>query len=168
MATSELQPCDSNAGRRARQDPVCRDYAAADVREQEGEEAMADEHGTYQGTIQYIEIPAADLDRDPAFYETVFGWKVQRDDTAYVMWQDPSGNFGGGMYTSIKPAAEGGPRIYITVDDIDATLPTIEKAGGALTSPKTLIDEHVGWWAGFTDPAGNAMYLYQSSHKHPH
>jgi predicted enzyme related to lactoylglutathione lyase len=54
------------------------------------------------------------------------------------------------------------------VDDIEATIPKVEQHGGSITDKKTLIDENLGWWAGFKDPAGNAMYLYESAHKHPH
>ena len=123
---------------------------------------------SYQGAIQYIEIPAKDLDREATFYETVFGWKFQREEGGYYMWQDPTGAMGGGMYTQIEPSPAGGPRIYITVDDIDAVVPALEQAGATITTGKTLIDENIGWWAGFTDPAGNAMYVYQSAHQHPH
>ncbi len=119
------------------------------------------------GAIQYLELPSSDLERDATFYETVFGWKFQREG-GYFMFQDPTGNMGGGMYEGLAPATAGGPRIYITVDSIEEIIPAIERAGGTPTDAKTLIDENVGWWAGFLDPAGNAMYLYQSSHKHPH
>ncbi|HEX4202864.1 MAG TPA: WYL domain-containing protein [Ktedonobacteraceae bacterium] len=48
--------------------------------------------------------------------------------------------------------------VYLTTDDIDATLAAIEAHGGKTVVSKTEIP-HVGWWAIFTDPAGNHIGL---------
>jgi predicted enzyme related to lactoylglutathione lyase len=61
---------------------------------------------------------------------------------------------------------DGGVLVYITVSSISEILPKIEQHGGAKLEGKTLIDEHVGWWASFRDPAGNPMYLYEMSPSH--
>ncbi len=49
--------------------------------------------------------------------------------------------------------------IYLATDDIDATLADVEAHGGKTVMPKTEIP-HVGWWAVFTDPAGNHLGLF--------
>ena len=77
------------------------------------------------------------------------------------MFMDAADKLGGGFVRSEKPAAEGGVILYITVDEIDAMLPTIEKHGGTRAKGKTLVAESVGWWASFRDPAGNVIGLYQ-------
>ncbi len=115
------------------------------------------------GQIDWIEIPAHDLDVLPDFYGAVFGWKIQRDENfpGFVIYTDTSGNVGGGFYKEIKPAREGGLMVYITVEDIEQTLSKIETSGGATLKTKTLITEQIGWWASFRDPAGNEIRLYQ-------
>jgi hypothetical protein len=122
------------------------------------------------GAIEWIEIPVRELESSVEFYEQVFGWKIQREETSadhspgYVMFQDPSGNVGGGFHSGIKPATEG-TLIYISVDSIEDTLRQIARAGGSTLHPTTLIHQDVGWWAAFCDPAGNKVALYESAPK---
>ena len=116
------------------------------------------------GAIEWIEIHcdeggSADLGR---FYETVFGWKLQIDQSMpdYAMFTDTSGNVAGG-FTSSHPKGDGSVMIYVTVDTADAALDAVGKAGGATKTPRTLISEEIGYWATFTDPAGNVIGLFE-------
>lgn len=115
-----------------------------------------------RGAVEWIEIPVVDMDASVDFYEGVFGWSIQRDEAfpGYVMFRDPTGNVGGGFHDQINPS-QTGPMIYITVDDIDKTLSAIEQAGGGIVTPRTVIDEEIGWHGAFTDPAGNKLGLYE-------
>ncbi len=119
------------------------------------------------GAIEWVEIPALDLKESPRFYESVFGWKINRehDWEQYPMFTDTSGRMGGGFIRSERPAGEGTPLLYISVEDIDAILPVIQQHGGTTAKEKTLIGENVGWWASFRDPGGNTIGLYQSARK---
>jgi predicted enzyme related to lactoylglutathione lyase len=114
------------------------------------------------GAIEWVEIPAKDFAKSTSFYESVFGWKINRqhDWEKYPMFMDAADKMGGGFVKSDNPV-QGGVLLYVTVDEIDAVAPLIEKNGGSITKPKTLIDESVGWWATFHDPAGNQLGLYQ-------
>ena len=49
------------------------------------------------GAIEWIEIPAKDLKQSPHFYETVFGWKINRDPgwEQYPMFMDTANQIGG-------------------------------------------------------------------------
>jgi predicted enzyme related to lactoylglutathione lyase len=118
------------------------------------------------GAIEWIEIPSKDASASPKFYESVFGWKIQRSEQMpeYPMFSDPSGNVGGGFDLRGKPAAAGGVLLYISVDSIDRILPTIESHGGTMQKPKTQISPEVGWWASFKDPAGNTIGLFERAH----
>lgn len=118
------------------------------------------------GAIEWVEIPAKDLQESPRFYEAVFGWKINREAgwEEYPMFMDSADKMGGGFHRGMKPSSDG-VLIYISVDEIDAILPAIEKNGGKKVKEKTLISEHVGWWASFQDPAGNTIGLYQTVRK---
>lgn len=86
------------------------------------------------------------------------------------------------MYNYVQFMAEGGPGggfvevgqsgipieyksdsllVYVSTDDIDATLAKVESLGGKILMPKTEIPQ-VGWWAVFSDPTGNRIALYTS------
>jgi predicted enzyme related to lactoylglutathione lyase len=77
------------------------------------------------------------------------------------MFMDGADKLGGGFTTHLKPMAEGGVLVYISVDDIEAMLSKITANGGRAVQPRTEISPEVGWWASFHDPAGNLMGLYQ-------
>jgi hypothetical protein len=119
------------------------------------------------GAIEWIEIPSKDATASPKFYETVFGWKIQRSEQMpeYPMFTDPSGNVGGGFDLRGKPAVAGGVILYISVDSIDAIMPKITSSGGSVATEKTLISAEVGWWASFKDPSGNKIGLYERAKK---
>jgi len=115
------------------------------------------------GAVSWIELPAADPDASATFFETVFGWIVHREGMpGYIIFQDPAGHVGGGFRADLRPTGDG-PLVYLSVDDIDAVLPTIEAAGGRVLAERTAIDEQVGWWASFRDPGGNVLGLYQEA-----
>jgi len=116
--------------------------------------------------IVHIEIPAGDTKAAGKFYGDVFGWKIEADQMYnYVQFQSEGGPGGGFVepaennHISYKPDRL---LVYLATDDIDTTLATIEEHGGKTVLPKTEIP-HVGWWAVFTDPAGNHLALYTSA-----
>ena len=116
------------------------------------------------GAIEWIEFhcdegKSAELGR---FYEAAFGWKVQIDPNMpdYAMFTDPGGTVGGGFTSSVSKG-DGGTRIYITVDSADAALDAVNKAGGKTKQERTLISDEIGYWATFTDPAGNVIGMFE-------
>lgn len=110
--------------------------------------------------LLHIEIPAANPGTVGTFYREAFGWKVETNPTHnYVTFQSESG-FRGGFVGPSEPTYQPGRLlVYLPTDDIDATLATIETHGGKTVRPKTEIPG-VGWWAVFTDPAGNHIGLF--------
>lgn len=113
--------------------------------------------------IVHIEIPSSNFKTDSDFYAKVFGWQIIADPTFdYWMWRPSTGP--GGGFAGLEPPASAKinqPLIYIGTDDIEASLRDIEAAGGHTVSPKMEIPGN-GWFAVFTDPAGNQMALYTS------
>jgi len=111
--------------------------------------------------IVHVEIPAQDTAAASKFYAEAFGWNIQHDPTFnYYMFQADPGPGGGFVQVGgMGDYKQGEVLIYIGTDDIDASLAKVEAAGGKTLQPKTEIP-NVGWFAYFSDPAGNRIALY--------
>ena len=110
--------------------------------------------------VVHIEIPAGDTKAAGKFYGEAFGWKIETDPGFdYTMFEAPPGPGGGFVGTESDMYEIGQVVLYIGTDDIEATLAKIESLGGKTLMPKTEIPG-VGWFAFFSDPAGNRLALY--------
>jgi predicted enzyme related to lactoylglutathione lyase len=114
------------------------------------------------GEISWIELPGGDCTATGRFYSRVFGWDVEEEEGFGIRVRDTSGHQAGMFRGDLEPAS-GGPLLYIGVDDMDETLAAVEAEGGTAVSPRTLIDESIGWWASFRDPAGNLLGIWQAA-----
>ena len=122
------------------------------------------------GRVVHFEIPFDDGDRARDFYKTTFGWGLTpMPEMGYTMVstgpmgdQGPSepGYIGGGMMQRSEPSQ--GPIITVDVEDIDATLATIEQHGGKTVTPRQDVGQ-MGFSAYFNDPEGNLMGLWQNA-----
>jgi predicted enzyme related to lactoylglutathione lyase len=111
------------------------------------------------GKICYIEIPANDPADSAKFYGDIFGWQVRSRGDGALAFDDAGGV--SGTWVGQKDRTPGETmRTYIMVDDIDATMKQIERAGGRITTPKTAIPGGA-WFSAFVDPAGVELGLYQ-------
>ncbi|WP_222852089.1 VOC family protein [Olivibacter sp. SDN3] len=113
-------------------------------------------------TITHIEIPAPDLAKAISFYSTVFNWRIEIvTENSYAFFLIGDTNTGGGLNTSLKPAAEKcGPQIVVDVADIGQTLDKINASGGSVTLKKTEIGGGHGFYASFRDPNGNHLQIH--------
>jgi predicted enzyme related to lactoylglutathione lyase len=110
----------------------------------------------------YLEIPAVDVHRSAAFYETVFGWNIRHRDTPRPSFDDATGDISGAWVADRPISRQPGLLPYIWVDGIDATLARVCANGGDVVqashhdSPGStcLI-------ATFRDPDGNLIGLYE-------
>jgi uncharacterized protein len=109
--------------------------------------------------IVHVEIMAQNLGRSSKFYSELFGWEITPCGDDYMIFKT-----GGGLDGGLMKADEAGkwPPIlfYIHADDIDAKLKAVEAAGGKIVTPKTPISPEFGFFAVFTDPAGNSIGLH--------
>ncbi|GAB4448356.1 MAG: VOC family protein [Anaerolineales bacterium] len=111
--------------------------------------------------VVHVEIPAADVKAAAAFYQELFGWKIQHvPEMNYTMWEDGSGS-GGGFPQASAESPAGQVLVYIDSDDIEADLKKVEQLGGKVLQPKLEIPQ-TGWFGIFQDPAGNVLALYTS------
>jgi uncharacterized protein len=110
--------------------------------------------------IVHIEISAQDLGQSSKFYSEIFGWELTPwGDSGYVMFKAGDGP-GGGLMQADESGKWPPVLIYIHVSDIEAKLKVIEAAGGKIVTPKTPIAPEFGFFAVFTDPAGNSIGLH--------
>jgi len=114
--------------------------------------------------IVHIEIPAHNTKAASQFYADVFGWKITTDPNFDYHMFSAEGGPGGGFVNIGEMGGvtykQGELMVYIGTDDIEASLAAVEKHGGKIVLPKTEIPQ-VGWFAFFTDPAGNRVALYK-------
>jgi uncharacterized protein len=110
--------------------------------------------------ICHVEIPATDPAAASRFYAEVFDWQMEVDPTRnYHMFEPQHGP--GGAFVQVEEttgARIGEVLIYVSTDDIDATLAKAEAQGAKTLTPKTEVPH--GWFAVFADPAGNRIALY--------
>jgi hypothetical protein len=110
--------------------------------------------------IVHIEFAARDPKAAGKFYADLFGWKVEdMPQMNYVTFAAGEGPGGGFPAVDDQMVKAGDVLVYISVEDIEATLTRVEKLGGKPLLPKTEIPG-IGWFAFFADPTGNRVGLY--------
>jgi uncharacterized protein len=111
--------------------------------------------------IVHVEIPAVNVEAAGAFYQELFGWKLQHmPEMNYTMWESEGGSAGGFPQVSAENPA-GQVTVYIHSNDIEADLKKVEELGGKVLQPRTEIPQ-TGWFGVFQDPTGNVLAVYTS------
>lgn len=110
--------------------------------------------------VSYLRIPACDPQRSAAFYEAVFGWRIDsdREDPSF---EDGTGHVIGHFVSDLPVAGAGGVRPYIFVEDVDRTLEEVVSRGGKVARPP--YPEGDLRVATFRDPAGNEIGVWQQA-----
>lgn len=120
--------------------------------------------------VSWFEMPADDIQRVSEFYSKVFGWNTppMGDDATFALTvkADENGNpteVGGinGGFHKRQGASDAAPVVNIYVDDIDAKLAAVEKAGGRIIQPRTEVGEYGLSMGLFSDTEGNIMGVYK-------
>ena len=119
--------------------------------------------------VGWFEVPVTDMDRAVSFYESVFGFQLQRVPFGDLeMAWFPSVENGLGAMGSLvrqpeyyKPSTDG-TLVYFTAHsgDLNNELGRVEAAGGKVLSPKKLIAEEYGYMALVVDTEGNRIALH--------
>lgn len=113
------------------------------------------------GKVVHFEIPVDDPDRALAFYAGALGWSLDRFGPMEY-WTTAAGE-GEGIGGALTRRSPENPEVivYISVDDIEAALEAIERAGGRRLTDRLPIPT-VGWTAMFEDTEENRMGLFQA------
>ena len=118
--------------------------------------------------VVHFEIHAADHERGVKFYERVFGWTFQKWEGPMEYWlittgPDSEPGINGGLLRrqgEIDGQAVIAYVCTIGVDDLDATMASVEANGGTVAVPKMPIPG-MGWLAYYKDTEGNIFGIMQ-------
>jgi predicted enzyme related to lactoylglutathione lyase len=115
-------------------------------------------------TLRHLAVNADDVQRARRFYETVFGWTFEPwGPLNYYQVRNAGEGFVGALQErrELKPGARMlGFEATMAVEDIAATLRTVEAAGGKIAMPAFYIED-VGRLAYFEDTEGNLVGAMQ-------
>ena len=108
--------------------------------------------------LDYVELPGTDIAATRSFYESAFGWSMTQFAPTYAA--TTTGDTDIGIQSSVpdKPAA---PLPVIQVNDLEASLASVEAAGGQILKPITAFPG--GRRFHFRDPSGNELAVWQAA-----
>jgi len=108
--------------------------------------------------IDYIELPAKDIEATKLFFNTVFGWTFTDYGSEYTCFTNQGIN--GGFYKSdlISSAANGSALVVFYSKELEATQLKIEQAGGSMIKPVFTFPG--GRRFHFSDPNGNEYAVW--------
>jgi uncharacterized protein len=111
--------------------------------------------------VSWFQIQGPDGAALAEFYRQVFKWRMSMapDGSMMMVEADGPGGIAGGIGTSMS----GGPAVsvYINAVDLESRLTMIEAAGGRMAMPPMELQGGMGSIAGFIDPAGNWIGLWE-------
>ena len=111
--------------------------------------------------IDYIELMVTDLEAAKGFYATAFGWSFNDYGPDYAGIRSPDGEGEVGGLNPARAPRPGGPLVILYSDDLDATVSTVQSAGGQVTEGP--YEFPGGRRFHFTDPSGNELAVWASS-----
>jgi hypothetical protein len=104
--------------------------------------------------IDYIEVPASDIEKTKTFYHSVFGWEFTDYGPDYTSFHD--GRMAGGFSKDL-PAGKG-VLLVLYSSDLDAIQQKILAAGGRIV--KDTFSFPGGRRFHFSDPNGNELAVW--------
>lgn len=125
-----------------------------------------------QNMVLWFEIPVLNLDRAVTFYERVFDIQLSSATLQYpvgmveMAWFPMAeGKVGAGGALVLHPEwsqpSGDGTLVYLNsmANDIDVEFSRVEKAGGSIITPKTFVNEAIGYIGLFKDTEGNKVAI---------
>lgn len=108
--------------------------------------------------INYIEMPASNLEGTKQFFTDAFGWQFVDYGPDYIAIQDAG--LDGGFYRSnlVALTGNGSALVVLYSADLEASLDKVKKAGGEILKP--IFSFPGGRRFQFTDPSGNEYAVW--------
>lgn len=106
--------------------------------------------------IDYIEIPVTDLAAAKRFYGQAFGWTFNDYGPEYAGLV--SGGREQGGLRPVDEVSTGGPLVILFSRDLDASLESVRRAGGRITTEP--FEFPGGRRFHFADPSGNELAVW--------
>jgi predicted enzyme related to lactoylglutathione lyase len=109
-------------------------------------------------TINYIELPARDLEATKAFFNELFGWTFTNYGPDYMDCPD-GGIMIGFCQADLKSEPDhGGALVTFYSNNLEETLAKVEAAGGTIVKP--VFSFPGGHRFQFTEPSGNEFAVW--------
>lgn len=110
--------------------------------------------------IVFFEITCRDAAPLAPFYRSVFGWSVEPHESGEYHTVSTGGSVDG-MITQIPDEMRATLTVFVQTSDLDATLASVEAAGGALLFPPMTLPngERI---AMINDPVGTTLGLIEA------
>ena len=124
---------------------------------------MSTRENKQAANIVWFEIPADNPDRAKAFYNDLFGWKINPFPGSVDYWHIDTGGADDTPDGALKRRKEPQEPIvnYVGVDSVTDYSKKIEKLGGKICMGKTAVPQ-MGYFAVCQDTEGNAFGIWQS------
>ena len=108
--------------------------------------------------INYIELPACDLEASKKFFEKTFNWRFEDYGPDYCAFFDAG--LEGGFYRAklASVAAQGGALVVLFSDELEDTLGQVQKNGGEIIQP--IFAFPGGRRFHFKEPSGNELAVW--------
>ncbi len=116
---------------------------------------MAGEQKSYP--IEWLLIPAQDIETAKLFYNKVFHFKISDYSKTFALFK--TANISGALDSNLNPSRYS-LSFSITVDNIPKILELIVRYGGKILKNKYSLGQNIGFSAEFADPNGNVLELY--------
>ena len=108
--------------------------------------------------INYIEMPANDIEATKQFFVDVFGWQFEDYGPDYTAFSD-QGVDGGFYRADLASSSENGAALAILyTDSIERVQEKVEAAGGSII--KTIFEFPGGRRFHFQEPSGNELAVW--------
>ena len=125
---------------------------------------------THLHSLNWFEIPVTDFDRAKKFCSAIYDYEMPENIMGtvrmgfFMMDFEKQGVGGSICYGEGYVPSSEGALVYLNGgSDLDIVLSRVEKAGGKVLVPKTLITEDIGFFAVFLDTEGNRLALHSRS-----
>jgi uncharacterized protein len=121
-------------------------------------------------TIVHFEVPSDNIERTKKFYNSLFGWKMEKvpGPTEYWMFRTINDKgeetISGGILK--RQQTEQAITNFIGVDSVTEYMRKIEALGGRIKVPKTKVSGF-GWYAICTDTENNTFALWEVNRESP-
>ncbi len=114
-------------------------------------------------TINYIELPATDMEASKYFFKTVFNWSFIDYGPEYTAFSN-AGITGGFFQSNLNTSTENGSALIIIYsNNLEETLNKIISAGGSIIKP--IFTFPGGRRFHFTDPSNNEFAVWSELEK---
>ena len=110
--------------------------------------------------VVHFEIGCRDKGRTGDFYSQLFGWQFQESGPAALMIDTQGGGGINGHVTSLGHEPHNYVTVYVQVDNLEASLESVNALGGKTVVPPVKIPGQ-GSFAWFADPDGNIIGLWK-------